>query len=61
MFVGVLCGDESVRGLHHGLVSDIRQAGGNSELLGAASTFEGFLFDDHNPAIRPILEILQFR
>ena len=58
IFVGVLTGDERVQGLNHGLLSDIRQAGGNCELIGETATFESFHFAAHSPAIRSILEIL---
>jgi len=58
VFVGVFSGDEKTRELNHGLLDDIRQAGGRGELIGETSTFESFRLSEHDAAIRPILEIL---
>lgn len=58
VFVAVLAGDEKTRNLNDGLLADLRKAGGHSELIGEASTFESFRLPEHNAAIRPILEIL---
>lgn len=56
--VGVFSGDEKTRMLNEGLLADIRQAGARGELIGETSTFESFRLPPHDPAIRPILEIL---
>ena len=58
IFVGVFSGDEKTRELNHGLLSDIRGAGGQGELIGEISTFESFRLEKHDAAIRQILEIL---
>lgn len=58
VFVGVFSGDDKTRVLNEGLLADIRQAGARGELIGEASTFESFRLPAHDPAIRPILEIL---
>jgi glucosamine--fructose-6-phosphate aminotransferase (isomerizing) len=58
VFVGVFSGDGKTRELNHGLLTDIRQAGGRGELIGETSTFESFRVADHAAAIRPILEML---
>jgi glucosamine--fructose-6-phosphate aminotransferase (isomerizing) len=58
VFVGIFSGDDKVRGLNQRLFTDIRQAGGNSELIGETSTFESFRLPEHDAVIRPILEIL---
>ena len=58
VFVGVFSGDEKTWELNHGLLSDIRQAGGLGELIGETSTFESFRVAEHGDGIRPILEML---
>jgi len=58
VFVGIFSGDDRARGLNQRLFTDIRQAGGSSELIGEASTFESFRLPEHDAVIRPILEIL---
>jgi glucosamine--fructose-6-phosphate aminotransferase (isomerizing) len=58
VFVGVFCGDGQTRELNHGLLADIRQAGGRGELIGENSTLESLRVADHGAAMRPILEIL---
>jgi len=58
VFVGVFCGAAQTRELNHGLLADIRQAGGRGELIGESSTLESFRVADHGAAMRPILEIL---
>ena len=58
VFVAVFSGDEKTRRLNEGLWADIRHAGGQAELIGERSEFESFRLVEHDPAIRPILEIL---
>jgi glucosamine--fructose-6-phosphate aminotransferase (isomerizing) len=58
VFVAVFSGDEKTRQLNEGLSADIRRAGGHSELIGERSELAGFRLIEHDPAIRPILEIL---
>lgn len=58
VFVGVFSGDEKTGELNHGLLADIRQAGGQGELIGETSTFESLRVAEHSAAIRPILEML---
>ena len=58
VFVGVFSGDEKTRELNHGLLTDVRQAGGRGELIGETSTFESFRLEEHDPAMRSILEML---
>lgn len=56
--VGVFSGDEKTRKLNEGLLSEVLQAGARGELIGETSTSESFRLPVHDPAIRPILEIL---
>jgi glucosamine--fructose-6-phosphate aminotransferase (isomerizing) len=58
VLVAVFAGDEKTRRLNEGLWADIRQAGGHSELIGERSGLKSFRLVEHDPAIRPILEIL---
>jgi glucosamine--fructose-6-phosphate aminotransferase (isomerizing) len=58
VFVGVFSGDSKTRELNHGLLADIRQAGGRGEFIGETSTFESFRLPECDAAIRPILEML---
>jgi glucosamine--fructose-6-phosphate aminotransferase (isomerizing) len=58
VFVGVFSGDDKTRELNHGLLADIRQAGGRGELIGERSTFESFRVGECDAAMRPILEML---
>jgi glucosamine--fructose-6-phosphate aminotransferase (isomerizing) len=58
VFVGVFSGDDKTRELNHGLLADIRQAGGRGELIGETSTLESFRVADHGAAVRSILEML---
>jgi len=58
VLVAVFSGEEKTRALNEGLLADIRRAGGHSELIGERSEFETFRLVEHDPAIRPILEIL---
>jgi glutamine---fructose-6-phosphate transaminase (isomerizing) len=58
VFVGVFSGDRKTRELNHRLLADLRQAGGQGELIGETSTFESFRVAEHSDAIRPILEML---
>ena len=57
VLVAVFSGDEKTRRLNEGLLADVRHAGGHSELIGEGSEFESFRLVEHDPAIRPILEI----
>lgn len=57
-FVVVFSGDEKTSGLNQGLLADIRQAGGQGELVGEASTLESFRLPVLDESLRPIVEIL---
>lgn len=57
-FVVVFAGDDRTRDLNHRLLADIQQGGGHAELVGEASSLEGFRLADHGSSVRPILEIL---
>jgi glucosamine--fructose-6-phosphate aminotransferase (isomerizing) len=58
IFIGVFSGDEKTRKLNEALLRDVRQAGARAELIGEAAAPDSFRLAEHDPAIRPILEIL---
>ena len=58
VFVAVFSGEEKTRRLNEALLADVRHTGGHAELIGERSEFESFRLAEHDPAIRPILEIL---
>ena len=58
VFVAVFSGPEKTRRLNEGLLADIRQAGGQSELIGERSELKSLRLVEDDPSIRPILEIL---
>lgn len=57
-FVVVFSGDDKTRKLNHRLLADIKQAGGQAELVGHKSVLECFQLGNNGSGIRPILEIL---
>jgi glutamine---fructose-6-phosphate transaminase (isomerizing) len=57
-FVVVFAGDKKTRGLNQRFVEDIRQIGGQAELVGEAATLDCFRLPNHGSSVRAILEIL---
>ena len=58
VFVVVLSGDDKVRSLNQRLCRDIRENGGNAELIGTDSAQVSFRLAEDGGSLRPILEIL---
>lgn len=58
IFVAVLSGDEKTRELNQRLCQDIKEGGGDAEIIGGDSAFASFRLAEHEQGIRPILEIL---
>ena len=58
VFVLVFAGDESTRALNAGLVRDIVENGGRSELVAEGAPSEVFRLPAAPPRVRPILEML---
>lgn len=58
IFVAVLAGDEKTRELNEKLSRDIRDSGGQSDIIGEDSSLAAFRLADGGSSVRPILEIL---
>jgi len=58
IFVAVFSGDDKTRALNQRLCSDIRESGGDAELIGEDSGLRSFRLAEYGSDIRPILEIL---